>query len=63
MSTKSNHARRSHRSEWRKRAYDGSGRGSVITPTARKMDYFGWMKMIRNSLSRGREKSGGGENA
>lgn len=54
MSTATNHAKRSHRSNFRARAFNGARR-SVITPTIRKDDYFSFIRMLRQAMSRNRE--------
>lgn len=48
MSTAKNHAKRSHRNEFRNRPYHG-GRKSRIKPTVRKTGFLNWIKMIRNA--------------
>lgn len=46
MSSATKHRKRSHRSEYRARAYTG-GRLSVITPALHKQHSFNLMRMIR----------------
>ena len=53
MSTAKNHAKRSHRSEFRNRPYHG-GRRSPIKPTVGKTGFLNWIKMIRGA-KRGNE--------
>lgn len=51
MSSAQNHRARSHRSQYRARAFNG-GRRSVVKPTARKMDYFAWFRSIGAAMRR-----------
>ena len=51
MSSSKNHRTRSHRSQYRARAFNGSRR-SMVNPTARKMDYFAWFRSIGAALRR-----------
>ena len=51
MSSSNNHKVRSHRSQYRARAFNGSRR-SMVKPTARKMDYFAWFRSIVAALRR-----------
>lgn len=51
MSSAQNHKARSHRSQYRARAFNG-GRRSVVKPTARKMDYFAWFRSIGTAMRR-----------
>lgn len=48
MSTAKNHAKRSHRSHYRSRAWSGSRR-SVITPTVNKTGMMGLIQKIRRA--------------
>ena len=51
MSTARNHAKRSHRSHYRSRAWNGSRR-SVIKPTVGKSAIAQYIKLIRQALTR-----------
>ena len=51
MSSSKNHRARSHRSQYRARAFNGSRR-SMVKLTARKMDYFTWFRSIGAALRR-----------
>lgn len=51
MSSVQNHKARSHRSQYRARAFNGARR-SVVKPTARKMDYFSWFRQIGAAIRR-----------
>lgn len=51
MSCAQNHMARSHRSQYRARAFNGA-RHSVVKPTARKMDYFSWFRQIGSAIRR-----------
>lgn len=51
MSTAANHRKRSHRSQYRSRAWSG-GRKSVIKPTVSKSKFGQFIKLIRQTLSR-----------
>ena len=51
MSTAMNHRKRSHRSQYRSRAWSG-GRRSFIKPTVSKSKFGQFIKMIRQALSR-----------
>ena len=51
MSSSNNHRARSHRSQYRARAFNGSRR-AMVKPTARKMDYFAWFRSIGAALRR-----------
>lgn len=51
MSTKANHRKRSHRSEYRKRGYTGS-RMAPITPTLHKQHIMDLIHMIRMDRAR-----------
>lgn len=62
MSSAQNHRTRSHRSQYRARAFNG-GRRSVIKPTARKMDYFAWFRSIGASLRRKEGRNNGERNS
>lgn len=53
MSTAANHRKRSHRSQYRSRAWSG-GRRSVITPTVSKSVFMQLVKLIRQFISRKR---------
>lgn len=57
MSTAANHRKRSHRSQYRSRAWSG-GRRSVITPTVSKSRFMQFIKLIRQYLSRKTVKKG-----
>lgn len=54
MSTAKNHSKRSHRSNFSARAFNGARR-NVITPTIRKDDYFSFIRMLRQAMGRNRE--------
>lgn len=49
MSTAENHAKRSHRSHYRSRAWSGSRR-SVIRPTAKKSFFARMIQQIRKAF-------------
>ena len=51
MSSSKSHRARSHRSQYRARAFNGSRR-AMVKPTARKMDYFAWFRSIGAALRR-----------
>lgn len=53
MSTAANHRKRSHRSQYRSRAWSGSRR-SVIKPTVSKSVFMQLVKLIRQFVSRKR---------
>lgn len=53
MSTAANHRKRSHRSQYRSRAWSG-GRRSVITPTVSQSAFMQLVKLIRQFVSRKR---------
>lgn len=54
MSTAMNHRKRSHKSNFRARAFNGAKR-SVIKPSLRKDDYFSFIRMLRQGMNRNRE--------
>lgn len=57
MSTAMNHRKRSHKSNFRARAFNGAKR-SVIKPSLRKDDYFSFIRfirMLRQVMNRNRE--------
>lgn len=54
MSTAMNHRKRSHKSNFRARAFNGAKR-SVIKPSLRKDDYFIFIRMLRQVMNRNRE--------
>lgn len=55
MSSAYNHMKRSHRSNYRTRAYTG-GRKSVITPTLSKTKQMQFIKLIRQFLEKRKEQ-------
>lgn len=55
MSTAKNHAKRSHRSNYRARMFNGS-RKSVVRPTVKKSAFIQFIKMIRNAFRRRKEQ-------
>lgn len=57
MSTARNHAKRSHRSNYRARMYNGS-RKSVIKPTVSKNAFMRFIGAIRNAMRRSEETKG-----
>lgn len=60
MSTAKNHAKRSHRSHYRSRAWNGSRR-SVIKPTVGKSAIAQFIQKIRQALTRKNTKKKGDE--
>ena len=58
MSSAQNHRARSHRSQYRARAFNGSRR-SMVKPTAWKMDYFAWFRSIGAALRRAASRKPG----
>lgn len=60
MSTAKNHAKRSHRSHYRSRAWNGSRR-SVIKPTVGKSAIARFIQKIRQALTRKNTKKKGDE--
>lgn len=52
MSSAANHRKRSHRSEFRTRPYQGNSRRMVGTPTVNKRSIMQFIKMIRGALRR-----------
>lgn len=60
MSTAKNHAKRSHRSHYRSRAWNGSRR-SVIKPTVSKSAIAQFIQKIRQALTRKNTKKKGDE--
>lgn len=54
MSTATNHAKRSHRSNYRARMFNGS-RKSVIKPTVKKSGFMAFIRMIRDAFKRNKE--------
>lgn len=58
MSSAMNHRIRSRRGYYKTKAFYGRRR-AVVTPTARKDDYFTWFKMLRSGLGRRREVRNG----
>ena len=48
MSAAKNHSKRSHKSHYRTRAFNGARR-SVIKPSLRKDDYFSFIRMLRGA--------------
>lgn len=59
MSTAKNHAKRSHRSNYRARMFNGSKK-SVVRPTVRKSAFMRFISMIRKAITNKRtvEKKG-----
>lgn len=51
MSTAANHRQRSHRSCFRARPFNSEAKRSVIKPTAPKLAYFNWFKLLRKSFT------------
>lgn len=57
MSTAANHRKRSHRSQYRSRAWSG-GRRSVIKPTVSKSKFMQFIKLVRQYLRSKATKKG-----
>lgn len=54
MSSAKNHAKRSHRSNFRARMFNG-GRKSVTKPTLSKSKFMQFIKLIRDYMHRNKE--------
>lgn len=52
MSSAANHRKRSHRSEFRTRPYQGNSRQMVCTPTVNKRSFMQFIRLIRGALRR-----------
>ena len=52
MSSKSNHIKRSHRSEFRARPYHTGSRQAIGAPTLHKNHFLQFIKMIRGAMRR-----------
>ena len=52
MSSKSNHIKRSHRSEYRARPYHTGARQAIGAPTVSKRSFMQFIKMIRGAMRR-----------
>ena len=52
MSSKANHIKRSHRSEYRARPYHTGTRQAIGTPTLHKNHFLQFIKMIRGAMRR-----------
>jgi hypothetical protein len=52
MSSKANHIKRSHRSEFRERPYHTGLRQAIGTPTVSKRSFMQFIKMIRGAMRR-----------
>ena len=52
MSSKANHRKRSHRSEFRARPYHEGSRQAIGTPTVQKSGFLQWIRMIRGAMRR-----------
>lgn len=52
MSSKANHSKRSHRSEYRTRPYHTGSRQAIGTPTLHKNHFAQFIKMIRGAMRR-----------
>ena len=52
MSSKANHIKRSHRSEFRTRPYHTGSRQAIGTPTLHKNHFLQFIKMIRGAMRR-----------
>lgn len=52
MSSKANHIKRSHRSEFRARPYHTGSRQAIGTPTVSKRSFLQFIKLIRGAMRR-----------
>lgn len=52
MSSKANHIKRSHRSEFRARPYHTGSRQAIGAPTVSKRSFMQFIKMIRGAMRR-----------
>jgi hypothetical protein len=56
MSTATNHRKRSHRSEYLTRCYNGSRR-SVVKPSVTRHSLMDWIRQIRRARNRSKQEA------